>query len=227
VFGEILLFTVLATTVVASGGWALKKWASLAMFSRLRAKWLFRRAAPFAVVQLTSYLTHLRDFVMPVVWRVRTDDFATVRETIRRDILEPIRSYVPSLPGEQIKIVWFRPNEHGSALVMYEQVGHTPEGQAAMALPIGAGIAGKVFTEGQAIYSADVDKDQRFQAVEHGKASGSIVCIPIGRGGGVTGVLSVLSTGKNAFRFPEILYFEALASAIGAIEVLEDDDASE
>jgi GAF domain-containing protein len=108
---------------------------------------------------------------------------------------------------------------------MYEQVGHTPEGQRAMSLPIGSGSAGQAFVRKEAVYEADIETSSVFQPVPHGSHRGSIACVPIRRGEGVvTGVLSVLSTSTDAFRFPELLYFEALASAIGAIEVLESSN---
>lgn len=169
---------------------------------------------------LLTYTTHLRD-VMSTFWRAHGDPPDRIRERIRRDILEPIRAFIPTLPGEEIKVVWFRPDEDGTALCMCEQVGHTPEGQAAMRLPIGAGLAGRAFTNGEFVYSADVRSDPRFAAVEKGSARGSIACAPIVRGGETTGVLSVMSTCKDAFWPSEQRYFEALAAAIAGIEILE------
>jgi putative methionine-R-sulfoxide reductase with GAF domain len=104
---------------------------------------------------------------------------------------------------------------------MYEQVGHTPEGQEAMRLPVGAGIAGAAFTSEQTVYCPDCSADDRFKELPRGHRSGSIVCVPVMRTGEVTGVLSVWSTWKDSFRLAERLYFEALAAAIASLEVFE------
>jgi GAF domain-containing protein len=117
--------------------------------------------------------------------------------------------------------VWFRPDEDRTNLVMYEQVGHTPEGQGAARLPIGSGIAGNAYTTGETIYCADCATDQRFRDLPHGHRQGSIVCAPIQRAGETTGVLSVWSTLEDAFWLTERLYFEALAAAIGSLEAFE------
>lgn len=188
------------------------------------AKWRYelrlRKDAPDIIERQSSYQAHLRD-VMKTFWRVRDDPPGKVGERIRREILEPIRGYIPTMPGEEIKIVWFRPTPDQTELHMYEQVGHTPEGQAAMRLPIGGGFAGMAFTSGDLVESGDLQADDRLHQVEKSKARGSIVCAPITRGTETTGVLSILSTCKDAFGLPDFLYFEALAAAIGALEVQE------
>jgi GAF domain-containing protein len=195
--------------------WGRKK------FDQWRKKRSAGQNAPEQLELALAFLTHLRDGVMPAVWRVHTTP-AEVREHIRQNILEPIRGYVATGAGEHIKVVWFRPDEHRANLFMYEQVGHTPEGQAAMRLPIGGGIAGQAFTSGVTIYSPDCSKDARFRDLPHGHSEGSIVCVPIQRGGETTGVLSVWSTWKDAFWLAERLYFEALAAAIGSLEAFEE-----
>jgi hypothetical protein len=217
--GGILLLGVAAAALVGIAGWALKRWG-LPSAERRLADRRARRTAPQDVVQLTSYLTHVRDFVMPMVWRAH-DSPGELREHIRRDVLEAIRGVVSTEPGEQLKVVWFRPNPEHTRLIMYEQVGHTPEGQQAMSLPIGSGAAGRAFARDETIYESDIATSQVFDPIPVGSERGSIACVPIKRGTEITGVLSVLSTSKDAFRFPELLYFEALASAIGAIEVVE------
>ncbi len=215
----LLLIAILGAALVAASGWAIKRWGLPAAARRLEER-RARRLSVGLVEQLTSYLTHVRDFVMPMIWRAHESP-EDLREYIRRDVLEPIRGYVPTDSGEQLKIVWFRPNSQRSRLLMYEQVGHTPEGQQAMSLPIGAGAAGQAFVREETVYEANIATSEIFHPIPQGSKGGSLACVPIKRGGEVTGVLSVLSTSKDAFRFPELLYFEALASAIGAIEVLE------
>jgi GAF domain-containing protein len=185
-----------------------------------------RRAKQFAPLQLElalAFLTHLRDGVLPAVWRLHAAP-DQVRAHVRRNILEPIRGVVATMPGEQIKVVWFRPDDDRANLAMYEQVGHTPEGQAAMRLPIGSGIAGAAFTSEETIYCPDCSKDDRFRDLpEGGHRQGSIVCVPIKRRGEVTGVLSVWSTWETAFWLGDTLYFEALAAAIASLEVFEHE----
>src|SRR3712207_5854674 len=57
----------------------------------------------------TMYLTPLRD-VAQSVRRAHAESGDRIPERVRRDILEPIRGYIPTTPGEQLKITWFRPN---------------------------------------------------------------------------------------------------------------------
>jgi hypothetical protein len=211
---------VVVAIVVGALGWGAKRLLTPRIRLYLRTR-RARRAAPIQLEFALAYLTHLRDGVMPAVWRTNTRP-GEVREHIRRHILEPIRGYVATLPGEHIKVVWFRPTDDGQALRMHEQVGHTPEGQAAMRLPIGSGIAGKAFANEETIYCPDCSTDDRFQAVPEGHRNGSIVCVPIKRAGETTGVLSVWSTWKDAFWLTDRLYFEALAAAIGSLEVFEE-----
>ncbi len=104
---------------------------------------------------------------------------------------------------------------------MYEQVGHTEEGSEALRLRIGGSIAGKAFSDAEMIYRQSCRDDPIFQRVEHSKAAGSLVCIPILRQGNATGVLSVLSSWENAFGLGQITYMEALAAAIGSLEAFE------
>lgn len=159
---------------------------------------------------------------MPAVWRVASHP-EELREHVRTNILEPIRGYVATEPGEHIKVVWFRPDEGGEALKMYLQVGHTPEGQQAMRLAIGAGAAGTAFAKGETVYCRDCATDSVFAPLPRGHNEGSIVCVPIRRAGETTGVLSVWSTWKDRFWLTERLYFEALAAAIGSLEVFEQE----
>lgn len=227
VFGDLagqigvgLLITVLGTALLWLLGKAWKRWG-LSWWRERRERRQYETAAPFIVQGLLSYMTHLRDGVMETFWRARDDPPEKVRERVRRQIMEPVRGFLSTLPGEEVKIVWFRPTADGKSLVMYEQVGHSPEGQTKMRLPIGSGLAGKAFVDGEWVYSPNCEIDERFQNVEKGKAQGSIACAPIVRAGQVTGVLSVMSTCQDAFWLSERRYFEALAAAIAAIETLE------
>lgn len=216
---EALGIALLAALIAAGVGFAVKRF----LWPKVAEWWAWRRDTKFAPVYLEqslAYLTHLRDGVMPAVWRVHTEP-GQVKEHVRRNVLEPIRGYVATIPGEQIKVVWFRPDADRANLVMYEQVGHTPEGQAAMRLPVGSGIAGQAFTSAKTVYCPDCSSDARFQTLPQGHREGSIVCVPIQRGGETTGVLSVWSTCEGAFWLAERLYFEALAAAIGSLEAFE------
>jgi hypothetical protein len=197
---------------------------------RVLGWWRSRGWQDVALEQLTyhlansvAYMTHLRDGVLQGFWRAQQDDPSRIKERIRRQILEPIRGVIPTIPAEEIKIVWFRPDDEAQNLVMYEQVGHTPEGQAALRIPIGSGFAGKAFIDRTTLYDGNCRENPLFHDVPESKAMGSLACVPIVRGGEATGVLSVLSNCEDAFWVAELRYFEALASAIGAMEVLEGD----
>lgn len=187
--------------------------------SRRLASRRWERIAPWIVEAQIGYTTHLRD-VTKTFGRARTEAPEKVRERARREILEPIRGYLPTAPGEEIKIVWFRPHEDRIHLAMYEQVGHTEEGQAALRLRIGGSLAGKAFADCETLYRDKCEDDPLFQDVEQTKAHGSLACMPIMLGGKATGVLSVLSSWENAFWLSEITYFEALAASLGSIETL-------
>jgi GAF domain-containing protein len=205
--------------------WPFRRFLGPSAKRKLQDRRDTRRAQKFAPLQLElalAFLTHLRDGVLPAVWRVHAAP-DEVRAHVRRNILEPIRGVVATMPGEQIKVVWFRPDAEGAHLLMHEQVGHTPEGQAAMRLPIGSGIAGAAFTSEETVYCPDCSDDARFRDLPQGHRQGSIVCVPIKRGGDVTGVLSVWSTWENAFWLGDTLYFEALAAAIASLEVFEQE----
>lgn len=226
---ENVIAGVIATPVVAGIVYAGKPWG----WPRLRRRWKrwkIRRnlerlhdaiAAQEEVIALqVAYMGHLRD-LMQSFWRARGEGADQVRSRIRRDMLEPIRGFVPTGPGDQVKVVWFKPDAAGSSLLMYEQVGHSEEGQAGLRLPIGSGIAGKAFIDRKPISVPDCEADARFQHVEKGKASGSLACVPIMRGEQCTGVLSVLCTRKNAFYPEDVRYFEAVAAAVAALETFE------
>jgi GAF domain-containing protein len=190
-------------------------------FRDWRAARLERKVAPFIIQEQISYMTHLRD-VGKAYGRARTDPPDEVRGRIRREVLEPIRGFMTTPPGCEIKVVWFRPDSDGRHLHMYEQVGHSDEGEQALRLQVGASAAGKAFVGGETFYSGDCEHDATFQKVDKGKASGTLVCIPIGQGDQVTGVLSVLANWVDAFWVSDISYLEALASAMGALEQLEE-----
>lgn len=130
-----------------------------------------RRGASAQLELATAYLAHLRDGVMPAVAQVASHP-DEVRDYVRTNILKPIRGYVATEPGEHVKVVWFRPDEDGQMLKMHVQVGHTPEGQAAMRLPVGAGAAGTAFTSGETVYCRDCATDPVFAPVRHGHAEG-------------------------------------------------------
>jgi GAF domain-containing protein len=188
-----------------------------------------RREAPEMVERLTplieelvSFMTHLRDVTK--AFRAADVSEEAVRERVRREILEPIRGYLPTLPGEQIKIVWFKPHADGVHLYMYEQVGHTEEGAAALRLRIGGSVAGRVYLDKEALYFGDCENAPLFQQVEQTKASGTLACVPILRGREAVGVLSVLSSCQDAFWLGEMTYLEALAAAIGSLEALQSAD---
>jgi GAF domain-containing protein len=212
--------SIIAAPFLALGAWAWRK-GGLGRWREWRNERAFKKRAPVYVILQLGYASHLRD-VMSAFWRAHEDSPDRVRERIRHDVLEPIRGFLNTSPGEEIKIVWYRPTEEGKDLCMYEQVGHTPEGQAAMRLPIGGGLAGRAYTNGEWVESPNVEADKSFQPVEKSKAKGSIACVPIIRPGGqTTGVLSVMSSCQDAFWRSEQRYFEALAAAIAAIETLE------
>jgi GAF domain-containing protein len=185
----------------------------------------FNKAAPYITRELLSYVAHLRD-VNRTSWRALEEDPDKIRARIRRDVLEPIRGFLTTPPGGAIKVVWFRPEPGGTHLAMYEQVGHTPEGQEALRLKVGGSMAGTAFVDQEPVASGNCEEEAAFQEVEKSKATGSLACVPIMRGVRVTGVLSVLATWDDAFWFSEIVYFEALAGAIAALETLEEDEAS-
>src|SRR5690242_11377899 len=57
-----------------------------------------------------TFMTHLRDGVFQAFWRAAQEDDGDrnkIRERIRRNVLEPIRGVIPTIPGEEIKVVWF------------------------------------------------------------------------------------------------------------------------
>lgn len=215
---------VIVTLIVAFLGWLARRVYrrfGLSRFADWRSERQFRKAAPTLVVELVTYMAHLRD-TAKAFGKAQDAAPEQVRETIRREVLEPIRAKLSTPLGEEVKIVWFRPDSDGQHLHMYEQVGHSDEGQKALRLRVGSSFAGKVYSEGETYATGDCQNDPHFQGVEKGKACGSLACIPITRGGKVTGVLSVLSTGEDAFWLSEMVYFEALAAAIGGIEPLEE-----
>jgi GAF domain-containing protein len=214
--GVALVLAVLAYLVKPVRSW-LTRW--LLAFRESRQA---RKIAPGLIEELLPFMIHLRDVTK--AFRGIDGRPEAVRERVRREILEPIRGYIPTLPGEQMKIVWFRPHADGVHLHMYEQVGHTEEGQAALRLRIGGSLAGKAFSDKETVYRPRCEDDPLFQPVEQSKATGSIACIPITRGGGATGVLSVLSTCEHAFWLGVITYLEALAAAIGSLEAHEGGD---
>lgn len=215
------VIAVLVTATLAVGGIA---WRKTSLRDRVRdwrdERW-FRKVAPTLVEKQAAYMVHLRD-VMDTFWRAQSASPDIVRERIREHVLEPIAGTLTTGPGERVKVVWYRPDEAGQNLRMYQQVGHTPEGQAAMRLPIGGGLAGRAYATGDLVWTHDCRNDERFQDVELSRADGAIVCAPIRRAGQVTGVLSVMSNWKGVFWLPERLYFEGLAAAIAAAETLEE-----
>jgi hypothetical protein len=194
-------------------------------FRDRKAKRKFNAAAPRLTEELIAYLTHLRD-VTKTPWRARADSPEKVRERIRREVLEPVRGIFTTPPGGELKVVWFRPEGDGRHLTMYEQVGHTEEGQRELKLTVGASMAGKAFAEERFVESSDCANDPEYQKIEKSRASGSIVCVPIWQGSRVTGVFSVLATWPEAFWVSDRAYFEALASAIGALEALEGEETA-
>lgn len=215
-FGTELLVGVVVTVLLVIGEELIRRLA----WPRLQGWWEsrhFKKVAPSLVVLLIGYLTHLRD-VGKAFGRTRGDGSANMKETMRREVLEPIRGFLPTVPGEQIKVVWFRLDADGKHLRMHEQVGHSLEGQTFLRLTIATSIAGKVYSEGEPYSTGDCENDPYFQAVEKSKATGSLACVPVIRGSEVTGVLSVLSNRDNAFWVSEVAYFAALAAAIGANE---------
>lgn len=221
--GEIAI-AIVGGLVVAAILWALGRAFAWPRIKAWRLQRQLRKSGEPLWEQLklqVAYKSHLRD-VMHTFWRARNDPPERIRERIRRDILEPIRGFIPTEAGEEVKVVWFRPDDAGAHLVMYEQVGHSEEGQRNMRLPVGAGLAGRAFTEKRPVWTDELDSDPQFQRVEKSHASGSLACVPIVRGEQCTGVLSVLCTRPEAFWDPDIIYFECLAGAIAALETLEE-----
>jgi GAF domain-containing protein len=221
--GTGLVIAIIAAIVLALAGWFGRHWIKPhieGFLERLRMRWRAPTIWTFLMLSL-DYAVHQRD-VMELFWRTRDDPPERIRERIRRDVMEPIRDVLPTRPGERLKIVWFRPTKDGKELQMYEQIGHSPEGQAAMRLPVGIGAAGLAYDSGDTVFVADISADPRYQRIERGQTEGSALCAPIKRGSHVTGVLSVLSNRQNAFWITERRYVEALARAIGALEILEE-----
>jgi GAF domain-containing protein len=194
-------------------------------FNDWRERRKFNAVAPALTEESIAYLTHLRD-VTKTPWRARSDSPAKVRERIRREVMEPVRGIFTTPPGHEVKVVWFRPDGDGRHLIMYEQVGHTEEGQRELKLIVGASAAGKAFAEERVFESSDCANDPEFQKIEKGHATGSIICIPIYQGTRVTGVFSVLATWPDAFWVSDRTYFDALASAIGALEAFEGEESA-
>jgi hypothetical protein len=167
-----------------------------------------------------GYIAHLRD-VAQALRRAQLDPAARIGERVRRDILEPIRGYIPTQAGEQIKVEWFRPDDEQRDLTICCAVGHDEDVVGRLRLRIGTGIAGSAFHDKTSISLGDMATDQRFQILDGGQNDGAIICTPILTGQEATGVLSVLSTRKDAFGALERSYIEALAACIAALEASE------
>jgi putative methionine-R-sulfoxide reductase with GAF domain len=122
--------------------------------------------------------------------------------------------------GEQLKIAWFR--RDNGVLLIHREVGHDEDRVATVRLPLGTGIAASAYSQQSTITLGDLSGDPRFEYLPGGENEGAIICTPVLSGHEATGVLSVLSTRKDAFGALEGRYIEALAACIAAMERLEE-----
>lgn len=222
-----LLVGIIVAIVLSGAGWLGRRWIKprfAALVERTRLRWTAPTIWTSLLLSL-DYTAHQRD-VMQLFWRLQGKAPDRVRERIRQDVMEPIRDVLPRYPGEHLKVVWFRPTDDRKELMMYQQVGHTPEGQAQMRLPVGVGAAGRAFESAETVLVDSIAEDFRYHQLTGGMDEGSALCAPILRGPSVTGVLSVLSSRQNAFWITEQRYIEALAAAIGTLETLEKDSSA-
>lgn len=100
-----------------------------------------------------AYLTHLRD-VGQGLRRAHTAPAQEISDRIRHDILEPIRTFVPTQAGEQLKIAWFRPDN--GVLLIHREVGHDEDRVATVRLPLGTGIAASAYSQQSTITLGDL-----------------------------------------------------------------------
>jgi len=218
-----LLIALIAALVLSVVGWLGRNWITprfAALGERARQRWIAPAIWSSLLLSL-DYAAHQRD-VMQLFWRLQGEAPDRIGERIRQDVMEPIRDVLPRYPGEHLKVVWFRPTREFRELLMYQQVGHSPEGQEKMRLPVGVGAAGRAFESLATVLVDDIAEDARYHQILGGAEEGSALCAPILRGSSVTGVLSVLSSRKNAFWIAEQRYIETLAAAIGALEIFEE-----
>lgn len=94
---------------------------------------------------------------------------------------------------------------------------------AALRLPVGTGLAGRVIAVGKTIYSPDLDADERvdpeIRRLGSNAAMKSYLAVPLVCLGQVIGLLQVDSARENAFDPDDIVMMEGLAAqAAGAIE---------
>lgn len=196
---------------------AVRRWAIPAVERHLKAR---REHAPAKL--LLGFLTHVEAIGHQMAAHPAPDEIPTL---IRNDVLEPIRNFIPTEAAEQIKVVWFRP-EGDDTLVAHAQVGYTDHEASRIRLPGRTGIAWRAFKEQKAVAIPDTLTEKNFVPIDGVDDQGSLLCVPIERSGKPTGVLSVLSTRRNAFKPAYRKYLQALAAMIAAAEALEEHSRS-
>jgi hypothetical protein len=163
-----------------------------------------------------DYLRHIRDVGQSLA-RAHGESADEIAERVRRHALEPIRGYVPTEAGEQLKIVWFRPDDTGE-LFMFRQVGHAEDVERKLRIPAGEGVAGYALQHAETVALGDMAGDPRFTHLAGGENTGAIVCAAIiGADDNPDGVLSVHSPRNDAFGDAEVRYVEALAGCVATV----------
>jgi GAF domain-containing protein len=153
---------------------------------------------------------------------VDTDDF------IERGILDPARYWLSQAPKEDIRLMVAcpEPPENRQFRLVWAS-GHSLEAREKFQLDIAGSFAGFAYTTEQTQWTNDVDKDNRWTPhpeARPSRAYGSLVSVPIRHGDTVVGVLSVLSTYKNAFNSGDLKYIEILGSLVNVAWGLADTD---
>ena len=137
-------------------------------------------------------------------------------QAVLTTVLDAIRSLV-TFSGGTICLV-----ERGHVYVAAADPPVSPE-VAAVRLPVGQGLAGRIVATGEPVYSPDVDRDPR--VLPHLRALGSNVSIksyigvPLVCLGQVIGLIQVDSGDEDAFDEDDLSVLEGLATQVaGAIE---------
>ena len=99
-------------------------------------------------------------------------------------------------------------------------------------LPVGSGLAGRVISEGKAIYSPDLDKDDRvvrsFRTLGSNITLKSYLGVPLISGGQVIGLIQVDSADVDAFDDDDLRLLEGLATQVaGSVQAARGYEQAE
>jgi hypothetical protein len=181
----------------------------------VRAELETARLASYRANHVYQMLTALCKSMSHDIRGVTKGDF------IERGVLEPARENLTDAKKQDVRLSLLKPDDTGTEWRMIHAAGHGFETRQNFNLKINQSFCRYAFEQGQAIWSNDLEADERFQRLDAEPPTyNSMISVPVRTDGLTTAVLNVTGADTGTFDEDDITHAKTLAAVVEIVQAV-------